>query len=88
MALGKKTFKHEFGTLVRDNVTGWEGKITGRYQFINGCIRYGLETLKDGKHEEMSFDEDRLEVVEEKVSPVRLKRTGGPRATPSARAGR
>lgn len=88
MKFAAHIFKFEFGTVVRDTVTGWEGKITGRYEFINGCIRYGLETLKDGKHEEMSFDEGRLEIVKSKDSSVALKRTGGPRPTPSARAGR
>jgi hypothetical protein len=84
----RSPFKFEFGVLVRDTVTGWEGKVTGRYEFINGCIRYGLETIKDGKHDEMSFDEGRLELVEAKDSPVTMKRTGGPRPTPSPSAGR
>lgn len=86
--MSKRIFKFEFGTLVRDTVTGWEGKITGRYEFINGCIRYGLETIKDGDHKELSFDEDRLEAVNAEKPKAFKARTGGPRPTPSAQAGR
>jgi len=76
-------FRFDLGDRARD-ITGFEGIITGRYEYLNGCIRYTLETLRDGEVKELTTDEDRLELVaetEEKKSF--LTRTGGPRSKPS-----
>lgn len=55
------------GSTVRDAVTGFQGVATGRFEYLNGCIRYMVECPpKDegGKPEELIFDEERLEQVE------------------------
>lgn len=78
------------GDKVRDIVTGAEGITTGRYEFLNGCVRFMVERQKDGGVEELYFDEQRLEVVQKNVvaaTPIATVRvderpTGGPRPTP------
>jgi hypothetical protein len=72
------------GQVCRDKITGFEGVVTARYEFINGCIRFLLERLnKEGSVEELVFDEQRLEVIAEKFGEILpdppLRRTGGPR---------
>lgn len=53
----------KLGDKVKDTVTGFKGIATGRYTFLNGCIRIEVtpEELKDGKPiEHVVFDEQRL----------------------------
>lgn len=75
----------ELGATVRDVVSGYEGTITARYEYLNGCERYEVSGAdKDGKPEAWVFDVQQLVVVsppaEELVrQPAPLKRTGGPR---------
>ena len=75
-------FKFELGTTVKDTITGFEGLVTRRTQWLNNCNTYGVqprELDKDGKIRECgNFDEPQLELVE-KESPVKSDRkTGGP----------
>jgi hypothetical protein len=81
------------GDKVRDVVSGWEGIASGRYEYLNGCIRWQVDgTDKDGKPDGYVFDDQQIEVVEEAVVPVHpavravvtppmpaAARTGGPR---------
>lgn len=79
------TFKFEMGLPARDTITGFQGVITSRTQFINGCNRYGIEPKmdKDGKLPEVhAFDEARIELIEGKVfkdERVAGDPPGGPR---------
>lgn len=51
-----------FGRTYRDTVTGIEGVATAITEWMNGCRRVCLERAdKDGKLEELWFDEQRLE---------------------------
>lgn len=73
----------ELGKKYRDNISGFEGVATARFEYLTGCIRYCLESGgKDGKPEEWIFDEQRLEEVE--APPVKTKsaKRGGSRPTP------
>ena len=81
-----KIFKFKQGDKVRDTLTGFEGHITARSEFYNGCIRYIVEKMGDkGDLHELSFDEQRLEVVDErKQVDAPARRTGGPRTMPKA----
>lgn len=48
---------------VRDRVTGFEGTVTARYEFHNGCVQYLVvgSAKKDGdKAPDDVFDEQRL----------------------------
>jgi hypothetical protein len=78
----EKVFQFALGVKARDEVTGFEGVITGRYEFLNGCKRYSLEALKDDDVKEFTFDEDRLRLVKAEPSQVQPSGTGGPRRSP------
>ena len=68
----------KLGEKYRDSITGWEGVAVGRYEYLHGCVRVGLEGNKDGEPKEFVFDEQRLETLES--VPVKSRATaGGPR---------
>lgn len=75
----------ELGAKARDRVSGWEGTITARYEYINGCERYEISGAdKDGKPESFVFDAQQVEVVAAPEpdlvrEPPKVARTGGPR---------
>ena len=51
--------------LVRDTVTGIEGKAVAQYNYPNGCVRYELVRLMpDGKIDDPVFDSQQLEILE------------------------
>lgn len=73
----------ELGTTANDVVTGFEGVVTGRAQYLTGCDQYVLTpkvekgAFQDGRW----FDENRLEMVRGKVLRLPVlsdKKTGGP----------
>jgi hypothetical protein len=69
----------ELGKEVTDSLTGFKGIATGRFVFMNGCIRIEVTptTLKDGVPlEAQSFDEQRL-------TPKSKAPAGGPRSGPT-----
>ena len=76
----------ELGAVAKDRVSGWEGTITARYEYVNGCERYEISgSDKDGKPESFVFDAQQLEVrsppaagLTRQPAPVR---TGGPRTS-------
>jgi len=60
----------QLGQKVRDAVSGYEGIVTARTEWLNGCVRItvhprvakeksGAQTLADGQ----VFDEEQLEIV-------------------------
>lgn len=58
------------GDLARDKVTGFEGVVTAKYIFLNGCVQFGLksQTFKDEKPKEMVYvDEQQAELVKRGV---------------------
>lgn len=79
----QEIFKFNLRDKVKDNITSYIGIITARTQFLNGCIRYGVQTqtLKtDGSIlEEQYFDEQQLELVaKDPVKKETKKKPGGP----------
>lgn len=72
----------ELGKKARDKITGFEGVITGRAQYLTGCDQYVLAPpAKDGVASRGEwFDEGRLEVTGEGVDPkdVAGPAPGGP----------
>jgi len=73
----------ELGKKARDKITGIEGIITGRAQYIYGCDQYCLvpRVKEDGKRPETEwFDEGRIEVTGDGIAPasVQVKDPGGP----------
>lgn len=73
-------FKFQLGSLVKDRLTGFEGIVVCRAQWLNNCNIYSVKprALKDGVPQDShSFDEPQLELIEEGV--VKSDReTGGP----------
>ena len=65
-------FNHELGLLAKDKITGFQGIITVRCQFLTGCNRYCLQPteLKDGKPiDSIYFDEAQIEIVSKGIAP-------------------
>lgn len=86
-------FKHQLGCEARDIVTGLEGVITSRTEYLNGCVRYCIQPRAvDNKpaHEVEWVDEQQIEVIGDGVrtrllpaqvaGPVAA--VGGPRRNP------
>lgn len=74
-------FKFELGMLVKDKVTGHEGVVVGRTQWLNNCNTYSTQSrvLKDGvPSERQHFDEPQLELVSSTELCERKSKTGGP----------
>ncbi len=82
-------WKFEFGDLLRDKVTNYEGYCLGRSEYSTGCRHYGMlaegET-KEGKLKEWEwFDESRLEVAHGKMIDLNTKKPeGGPQPNPGS----
>lgn len=78
----------EMGNKVRDLVTGLEGIVTGRAEYLNGCVQYSVKPPvgADGKMPEAWWlDEAQLVVTGQGVAiPAPLRAVGGPQESPSA----
>lgn len=72
----------DLGKKAKDKITGFEGIITGRAQYLYGCDQYLVTPpAKDGaKIEAYWFDEGRLEVTGQGVQAeeVQSDKPGGP----------
>jgi len=56
----------ELGQTVQDVITGYEGVVTSRHEYLHGCTRLSVQSreLRDGKPiESETFDEQRLRVL-------------------------
>lgn len=77
--------KINLGDVARDTVTGFEGLVVGRHEYLHGCVRLQLQPreLKDGKPiDACSFDEPQLDIVKRKAAST-TSNTGGPRPEPT-----
>jgi hypothetical protein len=78
--------KIELGKKGKDKVTGIEGMITGKCEYLYGCTQYCIvPESKDNKHSEgYWYDEGRIEVIGEGIEPdeVKSKEDGGPSCGP------
>jgi len=74
-------FKFNLGDTAKDKITGFEGIIYNRSQWLYNCNTYGLKPTKLDKDGETrkteSFDEPQLELVEKEVFEPK-RDTGGP----------
>jgi hypothetical protein len=79
------------GDIARDTISGYEGVVVARTEWINNCVRFTLQAKKltaDGKPvEAVTFDAFDLELVSTREPPVEPVKHGGPRPEPS-RGGR
>jgi hypothetical protein len=70
----------KIGDVAKDRVTGFEGVIVGRTEWLSGCITFGVQgkEMKDGRPTDaVWFDEARLT-----ETPIATK--GGPCPTPQS----
>jgi hypothetical protein len=73
------------GDKVKDTVTGFEGIVTCKTTWLNGCTRVGIQSdvLQDGKPIEVQWiDEPQLRVIESQKVSLGPRDTGGPIPTP------
>jgi hypothetical protein len=57
----------ERGDSVKDRITGFEGIVTCKSVWLNGCVRFCVTSRnldKDGKAQDMHFDEPQLLLLE------------------------
>lgn len=79
-------FKFGQGDQVKDTITGFHGIVVCRTEWLNGCIRYGLQSQaldKDALPAKIEMiDEGQLELVEASKCAIPMMGTnppGGPR---------
>ena len=63
--------KIKLGSLAKDKITGFEGVITGRAEYLTGCNQYVLQPICNDKTNYPAgewFDEGRIIVLRQKVS--------------------
>lgn len=79
-------FRFELGQEVKDRLTGFKGYITGRCEYLTGCIQYSINPkIKKGDTgypQGTWMDEDRLEKGIGKFK-LDVKVSGGPQQSPS-----
>jgi hypothetical protein len=72
----------KLGLKAKDKITGFEGILIGRCEYLYGCDQYGIAPeAKDGKvNESHWFDEGRVQVIGNGVLPeeVIVDKPGGP----------
>lgn len=87
-------FIFDLGLKVKDSLTGFQGVIAYRAEYLTGCNQYGIqpwERDKDGDvRESKQFDENRLVVLKDKPyalpkPPAPIKLPGGPQQPVAAR---
>jgi hypothetical protein len=80
----------KLGNKVKDKVSGIEGIVTGRCEYLNGCVQFCVTTKvgKDNKGASPWIDEGQLVVLGQGIA-AKPKATGGPSENaPSATYGR
>lgn len=79
-----------FGRVYKDLVSGWEGTMTARYEYANGCVRVELSSAdKDGYPKGHVFDVEQIALVGPGAMPERtpsaLALVDQPQETPRRR---
>jgi hypothetical protein len=79
----------KLGDRARDKITGFEGIVIARTDWLYNCVRFVIQPSalnKDGKPiESESFDEDQLELVVPEAAVEKQTKTGGPMPEPERR---
>jgi hypothetical protein len=72
-------------TRYRDKITGFEGVVTARYEYLHGCTRIELAGMVNGEPKSFVFDAPQIVEVATQQE-VTSRRTGGPHgSTPVSR---
>lgn len=78
-------FKITLGSKVKCRITGYEGIVIGRSQWLHGCNTYTVKSkeLREGKPiDSVHFDEAALDVVKLAKPREEIPDNGGPREAP------
>ena len=78
----------KLGQKVRDKITGFEGIITAKAEYLNGCIQFCVRPRvdKEGKSQDGEyFDVEQLEPLEESINTVTSPSGGGIRNEPKTK---
>lgn len=74
---------YPLGIAAEDGVSGWAGKITAAYVYMNGCVRYEISGLdKDGAPVGYVFDEGQVFIEPEVLAA--FERDENPVTVPAA----
>jgi len=75
------------GDLAKDGITGYEGIVVARTEWLNKCVRITIQAkeMKDGKPvENQTFDEEQVVLIRSRAfTQTKSKQTGGPTPAPS-----
>jgi len=84
-------FKYELGVKAKDRVSGIEGILDMRAEYLNGCIRYSIQPkILKSKPAEIPgsywVDENQIELISKGLNkkPVKKSATGGPTESSSS----
>lgn len=79
----------KLGARAKDRITGFEGVITARIEYLNGCVQYCIKPTKlqkDGQPiEGLYFDSQQVEQLAEldkRAAGIERYQTGGPSHRP------
>jgi hypothetical protein len=70
----------EFGSEVKDKISGFRGIVTGKCNYITGCEQYLVQPkgkISDKKPDAIWFDVDRLLILKTKVINIKETKTNG-----------
>lgn len=76
----------KLGDRAKDSITGFDGVVIARTEWLNGCIRLTIQPEKigeDGKPiEACTFDSNQIELLQQKVAARPERATEGPFPSP------
>ena len=82
----KRNQQINLGDRAKDTITGFSGVVISVHEYLNGCVRVGIQPEKldkDGKiRESCVFDIEQVELVKT-AKPKNKNPTGGPHNDPS-----
>lgn len=81
-----KDQKIELGDLIKDDVTGFTGIVIAKTTWLNGCVRYDLQSQKLSKEgipsEPQWFDSKQVTLIKKGQIKVEGPATEGPQRDP------
>ena len=78
----------KLGSTYLDTITGFSGVAVSRHEYLNGCVRIGIQPreLREGKPIDVqTFDIEQLAPAKENPVSIAARSTGGPGDVPPPR---
>jgi hypothetical protein len=70
----------KLGNKVRDLVTGYEGIVIARVEYLNGCVQFGVkgQAVNNDTKDSQFIDHEQLEKIDDGITEVvQQRKTGG-----------